>query len=135
MVKDLGYYLSLDYPVTISYDTDEGYYANIEALGVCSGVGETAAEAYDSAMESKRLWIEAALDEGLPIPEPEPEKEYSGRLVLRLPKSLHAKLARAAEEDGTSLNQYLVMLLSSEYERDLIAKNADELAVTAVGSK
>jgi len=137
MKKTIEYYLSLDYPITIQYDPEDRYYANINAFGICSGVGETVAEAYDSAMESKRLWIEAALDKGLPIPEPEPEseKEYSGRLVLRLPKSLHAKLSRGAEEDGTSLNQYLVMLLSGEYERDSIAKNAKDLAVAGAGSK
>ena len=127
MAKDLAYYLSLDYPVTISYDPDHGYYANVELLGVCSAVGATAAEAYENVMESKRLWFESALEDGLPIPEPEPEKEYSGRLVLRLPKSLHAKLARAAEDDATSLNQYLVMLLSGEYERDNLKEVVKDL--------
>ena len=135
MAKDLAYYLSLDYPVTVSYDPDHAYYANVELLGVCSAVGATAAEAYENVQVSKKLWFEGALEEGLPIPEPEPEKEYSGRLVLRLPKSLHAKLARRAEDDGTSLNQYLVMLLAGEYERDLLAKNAKELVTAKAGSK
>lgn len=135
MAKDLAYYLSLDYPVTISYDPEYGYYANIGLLGVCSAVGATAAEAYENVMESKRLWFEGALEEGLPIPEPKPEKVYSGRLVLRLPKSLHAKLARAAEADGTSLNQYLVMLVSRGYEHDLLAKSTTELVTATAGNR
>ncbi|WP_373371125.1 toxin-antitoxin system HicB family antitoxin, partial [Proteus mirabilis] len=31
----------------------------------------------------------------------------SGRLTLRLPKSIHAKCIKAAESDGVSLNTYL----------------------------
>ena len=37
---------------------------------------------------------------------------YSGRLLLRMPRTLHAELARAAEREGTSLNQLIVGLLS-----------------------
>lgn len=135
MAKDLAYYLSLDYPVTISYDPEHGYYANVELLGVCSAVGATAAEAYENVMESKRLWFESALEDGLPIPEPEPEKEYSGRLVLRLPKSLHARLARASEDDVTSLNQYLVTLLSGEYERNNAQKALEDLHKKGISTK
>ena len=32
--------------------------------------------------------------------------------VLRLPKSLHARLAREAEQEGVSLNQYALYRLS-----------------------
>jgi hypothetical protein len=37
---------------------------------------------------------------------------YSGRLLLRMPRTLHAELAQAAEREGTSLNQLIVGLLS-----------------------
>ena len=36
---------------------------------------------------------------------------YSGRVTLRLPKSLHRALAESAEEEGGSLNQHLVNIL------------------------
>jgi hypothetical protein len=32
---------------------------------------------------------------------------HSGRLLLRMPESLHAELARASERAGTSLNGYI----------------------------
>lgn len=35
-----------------------------------------------------------------------PEKSYSGKLMLRVDPALHAKLARAAELAGKSLNQW-----------------------------
>lgn len=39
-------------------------------------------------------------------------EEYSGRLVLRIPRSLHRELKRAAEIEGVSLNQYMLYKLS-----------------------
>ena len=40
--------------------------------------------------------------------------EYSGEALLKMPKSLHRKLAEAAEREGVDLNQYLVTLLSEQ---------------------
>ena len=37
---------------------------------------------------------------------------HSGRLLLRMPRTLHAELAHAAQREGTSLNQLIVRLLS-----------------------
>lgn len=37
----------------------------------------------------------------------------SGRLILRIPKTLHTRLAHRAEREGVSLNQWLVAILSS----------------------
>ncbi len=39
-------------------------------------------------------------------------ERYSGRLLLRMPSTLHAELAQAAEREGTSLNQLIVGRLS-----------------------
>jgi predicted HicB family RNase H-like nuclease len=46
-----------------------------------------------------------------------PTEEYSGKLVLRMPKQLHADLAAAAEREGMSLNSYLVYLLAERNAR------------------
>jgi hypothetical protein len=71
--------------------------------------------------EAKELWIETALDKGWPVPEPQIDepKEYSGKFLARLPRSLHRELVELAEEEGTSLNQLVVMLLSRGIERRL----------------
>lgn len=42
------------------------------------------------------------------------EKEYSGNIKLRLPKTLHEKLIEAAQNEGISLNQYCIYLLSEK---------------------
>lgn len=53
------------------------------------------------------------IQEGLFIPKPnDKENQYSGRITLRTPKSLHRTLAKKAEEEGVSLNQYLLYIVS-----------------------
>ncbi len=56
-----------------------------------------------------------AMDDGTSIPlsdfKAELEK-YSGRLVLRIPRSLHKALKEAADMEGVSLNQYMLYKLS-----------------------
>ena len=37
---------------------------------------------------------------------------YSGKLVLRIPRSLHKHLKEEAEIEGVSLNQYMLYKLS-----------------------
>jgi RNA polymerase sigma-B factor len=60
-----------------------------------------------------------------PKPEPKPEPEaapvaeskapaaHSGRLMLRMPQSLHTELAQAAEREEVSLNQYITNTLAA----------------------
>lgn len=38
----------------------------------------------------------------------------SGRLLLRMPAALHAELARTAEREGVSLNQYITRALAGK---------------------
>jgi hypothetical protein len=64
------------------------------------------------AEDARTGWIETEYEEGRNIPEPS-HQEYSGKFNVRIPKSLHRALADAAAQDGVSLNQYVVMLLSS----------------------
>ena len=53
------------------------------------------------------------LIDGLPEPDVRPSREeYSGKFVVRVPKSLHAALAAEAAAEGVSLNQLVVAKLS-----------------------
>lgn len=40
------------------------------------------------------------------------EYEFSGKLNIRIPKSLHCKLSQEAKRDGVSLNQYIIYKLA-----------------------
>jgi antitoxin HicB len=66
---------------------------------------------------SRELWIESRLATGLEVPEPQEAPQYSGRFVLRIPKSLHRDLANEAETEGVSLNSYVSNALAGRHMR------------------
>lgn len=110
MKKDLNYYLSLNYASEISVipeDEGGGYLACIPMLPGCMTDGETVEEAYTNLQDAKREWIIDMLDRGLPINEPNMKPRFSGRFVVRVPKTLHRLLAEESEREGISLNQFV----------------------------
>jgi antitoxin HicB len=113
--KTLSYYMSLPYRVEIYPEEDgNGYTAVIPDLPGCMTGANTLEELWGMIREAKELWLEVALEDGDYIPEPLPveTQEYSGKFVIRLPRSLHRQLVYRAEQEDTSLNQLVVMLLS-----------------------
>lgn len=46
------------------------------------------------------------------VPEPIAEKNYSGKLQIRIPPSLHRRLAMEAAEENVSLNRYMSQKLA-----------------------
>jgi len=60
-----------DYHINLFYsEEDEGWIADIPDLSMCSAFGDTAAEALAELELAKSAWIEAAVRNGRPIPEP-----------------------------------------------------------------
>jgi predicted RNase H-like HicB family nuclease len=111
-------YLDMPYGVTVRHMNDESgeyYFATVEEMPGCMSDGESAADALVNIREAMELWIEGKIEAGLEVPLPatmNSGKEYSGKYVVRLPKSLHARLAAEAEAEGVSLNQYTLYKLS-----------------------
>ena len=105
--------MNLPYRLELVPDPDEGaYVARYPDLPGCLTVGETMTAAIANAEDAKRAWIEAALEDGQEIAEPDTADNYSGQFKLRIPKSLHRALSEHARAEGTSMNQYCLYLLS-----------------------
>ncbi|WP_333645630.1 type II toxin-antitoxin system HicB family antitoxin [Lacrimispora sp.] len=103
-VKD---YMKLPYTRLVQEINDESghyFYGRILELDGCQSTGDTLEELYESLNEAMEGYLEVKLENGLPIPMPESTGDYSGRFNLRLPKSLHQRLAIEAEREGVSLN-------------------------------
>ena len=47
----------------------------------------------EEAEDAKRVWIEAVIEDGIKINEPDNLENYSGQFKLRIPKSLHKSLS------------------------------------------
>ncbi|MCL4442194.1 MAG: type II toxin-antitoxin system HicB family antitoxin [Firmicutes bacterium] len=113
MKKNLDHYLNLPYKIEIVPSPEGGYAAKIVELPGCISQGQTLEEVIANIEDAKVCWLEVALDEGTPIPEPIlSSKDYSGKLVVRMPKSLHRVLVEKAKEENVSLNQYINFQLS-----------------------
>lgn len=111
-VKD---YMDLPYNYIIQQINDESgkyYYARVLELDGCQSDGDTFDEAYENLREAMQGYIETKLANGLDIPIPQSTQDYSGKFVVRIPKSLHQTLAIEAEKEGVSLNQYALYKLS-----------------------
>ena len=70
MSKTLEYYLSLPYTIELTPDEDGYWFAAIPLLKGCITQGESREDALVMLDEAKELWLETALTEGIPIPEP-----------------------------------------------------------------
>ena len=115
--KSLDYYLGRAYPFQVIASEDGGYVITFPDLPGCVTQAETIDEIGPLADDARRAWIETAYGEGIPIPEPTGSPAYSGKFLVRLPRSLHQALAEQAEREGVSLNQYVVTLLASLHTR------------------
>ncbi|MEQ8381337.1 MAG: toxin-antitoxin system HicB family antitoxin [Coleofasciculus sp. A1-SPW-01] len=108
----MDYYLNLQYSVTLYPHPEVGYVAQIKDLPGCLIQGETLDETIANINEARELWIETAYKAGDEIPLPSTDDTYSGKLLLRMPKSLHRRLAEKADRENVSLNPYIVSMLS-----------------------
>jgi len=113
--KDLAYYMSLPYTFKLQEMSDEDgkfFFVKVSELEGCMSDGRTMDEAMESVKEAMKDWIEVAIEHGDVIPEPINVEEYSGKFVVRIPKTLHHRLAHEATLEGVSLNQYAAYKLS-----------------------
>jgi antitoxin HicB len=114
-IMDVADYMALPYHIVIQHMDDESgkyYFATVLELDGCMSDGATEEEAFKNIHEAMKGWMETKLEHGFPIPLPASANDYSGKFVVRIPKSLHAKLAREAEIEGVSLNQLALYKLS-----------------------
>ena len=109
-------YLKLPYAVDIHWDSDDEFYvARVAEISECMGHGNSRSDAMDMAFDNLRDWIEDALESGAQIPVPVPSPELpSGKWLQRVPRTLHLELTKLAAQDGVSLNQWVVVVLSRE---------------------
>ncbi len=131
--KDLDFYLDLHYPVTIHADPDGGFVAEIEELPGCMTQAETLDEAFKAIEDARQVWINGTYEMGQDIPLPRDMEEYSGKFMVRIPRSLHRTLAYAAKQEGVSLNQYIASLLAAGVQRDAILSRVQSVSQPQIG--
>lgn len=105
-----------DYNITIRkavIEDEELFEARIRELPDVTEFADTAEEAYALAIDTIETTAQILRERGKTMPSPYvPADDYSGRVTLRLPRTLHRAISEAAESDGVSLNQYIVGVLT-----------------------
>ena len=107
-------YLELPYTIEVLKDKGDnysGWFARVVELPGCMTQADTFAELSEMIREAMVVWIETALEDGEKIPRPRSVEDYSGRFVIRIPKSLHKELVEMAEREGVILNTYVNVAL------------------------
>jgi antitoxin HicB len=109
-------YLSLPYRIEVirdAGDDERPWRAFVEELPGCEVRGATPPDAVMQIPAAIAEWVANAQAEGREVPEPRDVRAYSGKLLLRMPQSLHAEVALAAERDQVSLNAYINSLIAA----------------------
>ncbi len=119
--------LAREYPFNVIAHPDGGYVIEFPDLPGCMTQIETLDEVGPMAEEIRILWLETAYEMGNDIPMPSYPEEYSGRFVLRMPKSLHRTLAQAAEREGVSMNAYACQLLAENHALAQVLRRLDDV--------
>ncbi|MCD4782418.1 MAG: toxin-antitoxin system HicB family antitoxin [Candidatus Eremiobacteraeota bacterium] len=106
-------YKLFDYNIKVFQDKRDGDFgACIEEIPEVSAYGETVNDAVNELKTVYNLWLEDCQELCYPIPEPFNVRDFSGKFVLRMPKSLHKSLAVKAKKEGISLNQETIYCIN-----------------------
>lgn len=104
------------YTITVRkglFDDEECFEARVAELPDVAEYADSFDEAYVLAIDTIETTAAIFEQQGKTMPLPfVPADDYSGRVTLRLPKSLHRALAKAANSEGVSLNQHLTNVLN-----------------------
>ena len=73
--------------------------------------GDDEAEVYRQLCKRAEEWVALLLSDGSKLPRSRPTRKASGKFVVRIPPSLHERLALKALASGESLNQLVVHAL------------------------
>lgn len=92
-------------------DRDEAFVARIPALNVATH-GDTEAEAAHEAKVAADLVLAVMREDGDAAPASDVAADYAGKIALRMPRSMHAQVARLAQAEDVSVNQLLVSLIA-----------------------
>ena len=114
MDKDINYYMGLNYKIeVIKNEENDGYTLYCPELRGCITTADTIEKGVAMIEDAKKCWFEACIEDNIKIPLPSELENYSGQFKLRIPKSLHRTLAERSREEGISMNQYCLYLLSN----------------------
>ena len=99
------------YSVELRENADGSFFAQIPDLPGCMTEGATASEALENLADAQQAWVNSAIEDGAVVPSPRDDDDFSGKFVIRVPRSMHRDLVSAARREGVSLNALVAAAL------------------------
>lgn len=127
--KGIEYYVQLPYSILLHQVNEEGdkyWIAEVTELPGCKSHGSTVNEAVDNAKAALKDWILDSLERGEEVPIPVERDSYSGKILVRMSRSLHHSLSIMADSEKLSLNQLIVTILGKEVGRFDVLNNVED---------
>lgn len=126
-----------EYTVSVRMESVDGermYVARIQELPDVEEYADTAEFARELALDTIATMYDICQEKGLDFPSPNMMQmpEASGRITLRLAKSLHAAAIQRAQLEGISLNQLISNSVSSTLSQKDSVDAAKELFIEAL---
>ncbi|MDM5083756.1 toxin-antitoxin system HicB family antitoxin [Aeromonas caviae] len=126
-----------EYTVSVrmeSVDGEKMYVARIQELPDVEEYADTAEFARELALDTIATMYDICQEKGLEFPSPSLKHipEASGRITLRLARSLHAAAIQRAQQEGVSLNQLISNSISSTLSQKDSADAAREVFIEAL---
>jgi len=103
----------------LTEEEGSGYLVEFPDYPGCIADGETPEAALKEGRDALKSYIETLKELGRAVPEV--GEVYGGQWRQRVPKSLHAALARRADREGVSLNMLATALLAEGLGRRSVA--------------
>ena len=104
-----------NYPHTLVFE-DDRWWITFPDLPGCMADGETETDAIAQGRSAFAYWMHSCIQDGHTPPTPQPittpPPMGTGKLLARLPKSLHGRLAATAKREGVSINQLITAFIA-----------------------
>lgn len=107
-----------EYPFQVhplSNEEGGGWLISFPDLPGCMSDGETPEQAIANGKDALEAWITAMRESGRTVPKP--GELPSGKFIARVPRSIHARLAARARQEGVSMNSLVSSFLAESLGR------------------
>jgi len=135
--EGIEYYMQLPYSILLHEVVDDGekyWIAEVPELPGCKSHGSSVEEAVKSVEEAKKDWILDSLEKDEEVPVPVERDKYSGKILVRMSRSLHRSLSLMADAERLSLNQLIVTILAKEVGRLSVLNRVEQKIDNMLGN-
>jgi len=102
----------------IETENGEEWVASYPDFNACVGQGKTEIEAISECNANLEVLTAYYKDENIPLPKPKRAEGHSGKVLVRMSKTIHRVATELAEKEGVSLNAYIAEAISEKIGYD-----------------